>query len=227
MHAGIDPLLDASRATSADGTRRLLDRCFGDFLKERNRVWPPLLEYMKENWLKLFPLLREISGLIRMERMKVPVPDVEEDTAGARALMRLAFALRSYELTLHLMLSSMPRLIAELATEGTPKELEDPKDVIALLDRIDVATAVLEFGTIASIRMLERPGSLNSPAFEGATEYAARGADEQHVVIRGVLRSVIGEAAVARRESIAEGGDEPGPPPEALLAEWVRAVLAV
>ena len=226
VRAGIDPVLGAPSSATEAQAHTLLDRSFRAFIKERNRVWPPVIRYIEGNWLVLFPLLREVASLIRLERMKVPVPDVEDESRGARSLMRFGLALRTYEMTLQLTLGSMTRIITELATGKTPKGLEDSKSILELLNRIDVATAALEFGTIASVRLLERRGGMESLVFEGATEYAARGADEQHGLLRGVLRSVIGEEPVPGAEDDAAVDAEIEIPPEALLVDWVKAVLA-
>ncbi len=227
VRSGIDPILSASPDLSDARARALLERSFRAFLRERNRVWPPLLKYMAENWLKLLPLLREVAALVRRERMRVPVPDVQDDGPGARSLMRFGIALQTYEMTLHLTLGSIPSFLTGIATGKMPKGLEDTEGVVALLNRVDVATAALEFGTIAGVRLLDCPDSLDGHVFGGVTEYAARGADEQHVLIRGVLRSVIAEEPMVDAGEVAEGNAETEVPPEALFADWARAVLAI
>lgn len=227
VRAGIDPVVGAPAGLSGDEARILLERSFRAFLEERNRIWPPILRLLKENWLVLFPLLREAAGLVRHEKMKVPIPDVADEGPGARSLVRFGLALRTYELTLHLAIGSMTRVLDGLASGRTPEGLEDSEKARELLNRIDVATAALEFGTIAAVRLLERRGGVDSRVFEGATEYAARGADEQHVLLRGVLRSILGEEPAAVAEGDAFGGTGLDAPPEALLADWVKAVLAV
>jgi hypothetical protein len=226
VRAGVDPVLAAGTCITEAQVRALLEKSFRKFIKERNRVWPPVIHFVKDNWLVLFPLLREVSGLIHMERTRIPVPDVEDEGPGARSLMRFGLALRTYELTIELALGSMPKVIVGLATGKAPKELANPKSLVELLDRIDTATAALEFGTIAAIRLLDRQGAVESPVFDLVTEYAARGADEQHAIIRGVLRSVIGEKPVPQGVSEARDAAAVEVPPEAILADWVRAVLA-
>jgi len=230
VRAGVDPVLGAADTLSEEAAKPLLDQSFRAFVAQRNRIWPPIIEYLRDtvqhNPLVLLRLLREVSSRIRSERLKIPVPTLNEDDPSARSLLRLRLALRTYEMTLDLAMRSFPTAIAVLSSGRVPPEFADPKAFSAFLDHLDMTTAGLEFGTLVSIRLLESPALVQGPVFDLATEYALQGADGQHVFLRGIIRSIIGEEPAAGPDTAHEAAPGLEPPPEALLADWVRAVLA-
>jgi len=226
VREGIDPVLDLPNAAQAAKVMSVMTRSFAAFLEQRRKVWPPIIGHVTKHPLVVLQLLREMTELATIARVQVPLPALNDDDADGRSLVRLRLALRTYELSLHLFLSSMPRALSALATRGAPAELANASALESFLQSVDTATARLEFGVLVGLRLLERKRRSLGPRFELASEYAQSGADEQHVLLRGALRAVVGTAPGYPAAVPGGEGAEDATPQEALFADWVRAVLA-
>ncbi len=226
VRAGIDPVVESAERADRAELESIARQAFSAFVKQRSRIWPPLVQYISTHPLVVLRLLREVSQLVRAEWIRLKVPRLREDDPASQSVMRLRLALKTYQMTLDLTLASVPLLVSTLASRGPPKEIAEPSAMAQFLDGLDLATARLEFGFLLGVRLLEdRPLARNS-TLEVAVDYGAKGADEQHVMVRGMLRRILGDKTMLGKVTPGSRQAADEVPPEALLADWVRAVLA-
>ena len=226
IRVGVAPAFASAEALPDDGAKTLLATLYPAFEAQRRQIWPLIVNYIQHNPVVLLRLLREVSSLARVERLRIPVHPLDDGDPRTHSLLRLGLALRTYEMTLDLALRSLPSVLATLSTGRVLAEFAEPAAFASFCEQLDAATARLEFGTLVALGLLERPNSTRSPLLDVSTQYAQEGADQQHVLVRGVLRSIMGDGVTDGRE-IPHAADSANElPPEAILADWVRAVLA-
>ncbi len=212
-------------AADLDPAREAAQRCASAFVEVRRQVWPILAEHLSRHPLHVFRLVRESVEAIREERSRWPLDLSLENEADHRAWEGLQAAVQTYAMTARLLTDRAQACLEALAS-GDPSAavVEFQQGFHAFLDRLDRSTAAFEFGVVA-VREMQRAGlALGGSGFQVACHWAARGADEQHVLVRQALRAIL-------RDETAAAGRVPPPgtgetPSHVLFRDWVRAVLA-
>ena len=226
VRAGVNSVVRLSPGSATEEVRTVGQRSFAAFVEHRSQIWPPLVAYVREHPFVVLRLLRAMTDLATTTRVELPLPRPPAEGEDERALLRRRLARRTYEMTLHVAVSSIPKVLAALARDPEPEGFSSRESVEGFLNDLDGATARLEFGVLVCLRLLELEEPALGHVFHLASEDAQIGADRQHVLVRSVIRSILGPEAEAASDEAPGADTNESVPPDALFDDWVRAVLA-